>query len=333
MPKTKNAVAEYRNYFLPHDFPVLLLSGDYWRISSTPSPNLHFHNCLEIGICHSDSGYMAFNGRKDPLFFKAGDVTCVPRNIPHTTWSSEGTESHWSYLFINVEEFMKNLLPNATVKNYDLSVSAYKNYKYILNRDNYPEIYQLAMATVHEIEAQKPHYRACAAGLLMSLIVKLTRIQSEGGVLVTASENPPENAMIISPVLDYIEDNYPKQIDVDYLAEICHLSPTHFRRLFHSIMGTSPLDFINNTRITKACDLLRSTEDSILDISEAVGFHSVSSFNRHFSETIKTTPRNYRYETLAQKENTEKYQIRQYKGWMYPEKHPESPAPYNDQSR
>ena len=320
MSKSKSAVAEYRNYLLPHDFPVLLLSGDYWRISSQPRPNLHFHNCLEIGICHSDSGYMAFNGKSEPLYFKAGDVTCIPRNIPHTTWSSEGTESHWSYLFIDVSEFMKTMLPNSGIRNYDLSVSAYKDYKYIFSRSEYPEIYHLAVAAVHELETQQTHYRACASGLIMSLIIMLTRHQSEGGELVTSSDDPPENAMVLSPVLDYIEDNYSKQIDVDYLAEICHLSPTHFRRLFRSIIGTNPLDFINSTRITKACDLLRSTEDSILDISEAVGFHSVSSFNRHFAESTKTTPRNYRYETLLQKEKSEKMHIKQYKGWMYPEK-------------
>ncbi len=322
MSRKRSSVAEYRDYYLPYDFPVLLLSGDYWRISSNPSPNLHFHNCLEIGICHSDSGYMSFIGQKEPLYFKEGDVTCVPRNIPHTTWSSKGTESHWSYLFIDPEEFMKGMLPNAAAKSYDLSLSAYKDYKYILPRDSYPEVYALALTIVRELEAQKPHYRACVSGLIMSLIVLLIRIQSEGGELVTSSDNPPENAMVLSPVLDYIEDNYSKAIDVDYLAQICHLSPTHFRRVFHSITGTSPLDYINNIRINKACNLLRSTEESILNISEAVGFHSVSSFNRHFSTIMRTAPRNYRYETLKEKEETEKMQIKQYKGWMYPEEQP-----------
>ncbi len=321
MSKPKTSVAEYRNYYLPYDFPVLLLSGDYWRISSKPSPNLHFHNCLEIGICHSDSGYMSFIGQKDPLFFKEGDITCIPRNIPHTTWSSEGTESHWSYIFVDPEEFMKSMLPNVSARSYDLSISAYKDYKYILTREEHPDVYSLVLAVIKELQDQRVHYRACASGLLMSLIVLLTRIQSAGGVLVTSSDNPPENAMVLSPVLDYIEENYSRQIDVDYLAGICHLSPTHFRRLFHCIIGTNPLDYINNIRINKACNLLRSTEDSILDISESVGFHSVSSFNRHFSERLKTTPRTYRYETLQQKEKIDKYQIKQYKGWMYPPEH------------
>ena len=55
MPKTKNDIAEYRSYYLPSDFPVLLLSGEHWKISNIPSKHLHFHNCLEIGLCHSES--------------------------------------------------------------------------------------------------------------------------------------------------------------------------------------------------------------------------------------------------------------------------------------
>ncbi len=62
MAKSKRAVTEYRSYYLPTHFPVLLLSGDYWKISDIPSGSLHFHNCLEIGICHSDSGTLEING-------------------------------------------------------------------------------------------------------------------------------------------------------------------------------------------------------------------------------------------------------------------------------
>lgn len=319
MSKPKTSVAEYRNYYLPFDFPVLLLSGEHWKISNIPSKNLHFHNCLEIGVCHSESGYMEFNGRQEPLFFKEGDITCVPRNIPHTTYSSPNTESHWSYLFIDPGELFRNVLPSMA-RELDLSISAYEEYKYIFSREQYPQVYQLTMTIIHEMEEKKPHYQTSVMGLLLSLCIELHRIQSERGQKITQTGNTPENAMVISPVLDYIEDNYAQQFDINYLADICRLSPTHFRRLFHSIMGTSPLDFVNNTRITKACNLLRSTEHSILEISEMVGFRSVSSFNRHFMDVMQITPRNYRNETLIAKESQEKLSIMEYKGWMYPEK-------------
>ena len=175
MAKVKNVITEYRNYYLPMHFPVLLLSGDYWKISDIPSGRLHFHNCLEIGICHSDSGTMEFYG--EPLSFQAGDVTIIPRNVPHTTYSAPGTESHWSYLFFDPQELFKNLLPN-TWKNYDLSIYAFKGYKHILRREEYPTVYQLVMKIIQELEEQKPSYQISARGLLLSLYIELYRIQS-----------------------------------------------------------------------------------------------------------------------------------------------------------
>ena len=85
-----------------------------------------------------------------------------------------------------------------------------------------------------------------------------------------------------------------QQFTVEQLADLCHWSTTHFRRVFHNIMGVSPLEFVNSTRISKACTLLCSTEDSILNISETVGFRSVSSFNRTFSRIMLMSPREYR---------------------------------------
>ena len=111
-----------------------------------------------------------------------------------------------------------------------------------------------------------------------------------------------------------------QQFTIEYLADLCHWSPTHFRRVFHDIMGTSPLDFVNSTRISKACDLLRSTEESVLDISETVGFHSVSSFNRYFLKIMQISPREYRKQILKSDKRSENQSILEYAGWLYPEK-------------
>ena len=88
MAKAKGTITEYRNYYLPLHFPVLLLSDEHWKISDIPSGRQHFHNCLEIGICHSDSGVLEVFS--EPLAFRAGDVTVIPQNVPHTTYSSPG---------------------------------------------------------------------------------------------------------------------------------------------------------------------------------------------------------------------------------------------------
>ena len=134
MAKPKSTVTEYRSYYLPIHFPVLLLSGDYWKISDIPSGRLHFHNCLEIGICHSHSGYIEIFGEQ--ILFQAGDVTVIPKNVPHTTYSMPGTESHWSYIYLDPKELFRNMLP-ATWKNYDLTGYSPNNFSPILHREEF----------------------------------------------------------------------------------------------------------------------------------------------------------------------------------------------------
>lgn len=334
MPKQKNSVMEYRNYYLPVDFPVLILSGEHWKISDIPSSRLHFHNCLEIGLCHSCSGTMKFYS--EPMTFKAGDVTCIPRNIPHTTYSDKGTESRWSYIMFDPAELFRALLP-ASESGPELSLFSYRNYRHILPRTEYPHIHYLTQSIIDEMENTRPNYQSCVKGLLLALSIELNRIQEQANATEstcggpTSSSGPdavhsiPENALVISPALDYIEDHYSSQFPIEVLADLCHMSLTHFRRVFHSIMQTSPLDYLNSTRIMKACNLLRSTEESILSISEMAGFASVSNFNRHFHAVIHMTPREYRNQMLfaRQKEGTDvRHTILEFSGWMEPESDP-----------
>lgn len=327
MSKPKNTITEYRSYYLPMHFPVLLLSGDYWKISDVPSGRLHFHNCLEIGICHSHSGYIEIFGEKAP--FRAGDVTVIPKNVPHTTYSTPGTESLWSYIYLDPRELFRNLLP-ATWQNHDLAAYSLNSFRPILHREEYPQILPLAESVIRELKEQKPSFQLSARGLLLSLYIEIYRIQSlekngggaadQQGRETPEAENETENALVIAPALNYIEENYMQQFTIERLADLCHWSPTHFRRVFHDIMGTSPLDFVNNTRISKACHLLRSTEESVLNISEMVGFHSVSSFNRYFLKIMQMSPRDYRKQLLKSDKRTENPSILEYAGWLYPEK-------------
>ena len=332
MAKPKRTVTEYRSYYLPTQFPVLLLSGDYWKISDIPSGSLHFHNCMEIGLCHSDSGTLEINGEKHT--FRADDITVLPRNVPHTTYSTPGTKSHWSYLFLDPKEMFRNLLP-ASWTNYDLAIDAFPSFRYIFSRTDFPHIHYLVSYIIHELEVQNPCYQISVRSLLSSLYIELYRIESLGGVnpdsvkpdsaeLDTLNERKKEgeiaeNSLVISPALDYIEENYMQQFTIEYLADLCHWSPTHFRRVFHDIMGTSPLDYVNNTRILKSCILLRSTEHSILDISEMVGFRSVSSFNRYFIKLMQLPPREYRKQMKQSEKKAENQSILEFAGWMRPE--------------
>lgn len=183
------------------------------------------------------------------------------------------------------------------------------------------------MAVIRELEEQKPSYQLSAKGLLLSLYIELYRIESEPeigggadkGKKEAADDSPVDNTLVIAPALEYIEENYMQQFTIEHLANLCHWSPTHFRRVFHDIMGTSPLDYLNNTRIMKSCNLLRSTEESVLNISEMAGFHSVSSYNRCFVKIMQMSPREYRKQMQQSDKRAQNPSILEYAGWMFPE--------------
>ncbi len=310
MPKPKKEIVEYRNYDLPVNFPVLLLSGERWHISEIKSERLHFHNCLEIGICHSDEAIMEFYGV--PKTIKEGDITCVPRHLPHTTYSSPGMSSLWSYIFLDPEELFRDY-----IRNQEMSLTLLQNFPLlILNKEQEPVVHLLATSIMNELQQRRACFQACARGLLMTLCIHFLRLQKDQYEDIPGP--PPDNALVISPALDYIRDNYASQFPIETLANLCHLSGTHFRRVFNSIMGTSPLDFINNTRIYKACTLLRSTEATVLTISEQVGFRSVSSFNRHFAKIMGMSPRDWRTQMIQMESKNEwrKQTILEFKGWL-----------------
>lgn len=310
MSRKKKTVIEFRNYDLPAHFPVLLLTGEHWRISDVPSGRLHIHNCLEIGLCETDSGTMKFEDTSHP--FQAGDVTVVSCDIPHTTYSSPGTASKWSYLFVDVGELLHPFFSGADLHQVDLLSLSQHHLSLIMGKKDYPVIHSLVTELIEEMKKKEAGYELGVRGLFLALASNLLRIDADSHRL---KDSQPENALVIAPALDFIRYHYMEDFPMENLALLCGLSPTHFRRLFSSIMGSRPLEHLNATRIRKAADLLRMTEESVLSISERVGFHSISSFNRHFLDLMGQSPRGWRRQMSILKDQS----VFKYNGWMYAE--------------
>ncbi|TAH65844.1 MAG: AraC family transcriptional regulator [Anaerolineaceae bacterium] len=314
MARPKNPVIEYRNYNLPHDFPIILLTGEVWRISDARSGRLHFHNCLEIGLCETDSGIIEFMDTSRTFY--ADNITVIASDVPHTTYSSPGTQSKWSYVFIDTETIWGSYFPIDILPDRELILDLFHNYYTILSKENHPEIYALITMIINELKTQNNNYQLIVRGFVLALLFKLLRIYKEEKLHTLQDYEFHENSFVISPALSLIRSHYMNDFSIEDLATLCHLSTAHFRRVFTSIMGYNPLEFVNNTRIVNASILLRTTEMPILDISEEVGFRSVSSFNRHFLTILGMTPMEYRKEMSYIRNRS----VFTYTGWIAPPK-------------
>ena len=78
------------------------------------------------------------------------------------------------------------------------------------------------------------------------------------------------------------------------LADLVYMNPSAFSRFFRQSTGRTVTGHICELRIGLACRLLTESDDSILNISQEVGFANLSNFNRRFRQLRSTTPRDYR---------------------------------------
>ena len=83
-------------------------------------------------------------------------------------------------------------------------------------------------------------------------------------------------------------------LSIEELAQLCHVSTSHFRRLFKQVLGWAPLDYLQVIRIDRACVLLYNCEYSVTDIGMQVGYPSPSSFSRQFRRIHGISPSQWR---------------------------------------
>ncbi|MCC6857311.1 MAG: helix-turn-helix transcriptional regulator [Bryobacterales bacterium] len=86
--------------------------------------------------------------------------------------------------------------------------------------------------------------------------------------------------------------------DLAALARIARLSPHHFLRVFESVTGTTPHQYVLRTKLRRAAVRLRTGNDRILDVALDCGFGDVSNFNRSFRSEFGVSPRRYRTELI-----------------------------------
>lgn len=98
----------------------------------------------------------------------------------------------------------------------------------------------------------------------------------------------------IEEALKYIESNYSEQISINKIAKWLNLDRSYMYRLFKSITGISPQEYLLDFRIRKACDLLKNTDLTITNISRSVGYDDSLYFSRLFKNKKGKTPSEYR---------------------------------------
>lgn len=95
-------------------------------------------------------------------------------------------------------------------------------------------------------------------------------------------------------VLDHIARNFGQPLTIEDLAREAGISPSHFSRVFKTVLGETPYQYLMDYRIEQAKKMLTERDRPLIDIALACGFADQPHFTRIFKRLTGQTPRDWR---------------------------------------
>jgi AraC-like DNA-binding protein/ligand-binding sensor protein len=133
-----------------------------------------------------------------------------------------------------------------------------------------------------------------AIGLLAIFADHLAMKSNQLVVQATHAETP-----VIARARRFISENYKEDLSLGQVSHSVNMNRFNFCRQFRQVTGLSFTEFVSRTRIEKAQDLLLNPHLHISEIAFAVGFQSLSNFNRMFKRIIGRSPTDGRDKVAA----------------------------------
>jgi AraC family transcriptional regulator, melibiose operon regulatory protein len=97
----------------------------------------------------------------------------------------------------------------------------------------------------------------------------------------------------IKDMLAWIHLHYDEAVSLENIAKAGLLSKSECCRYFKSILGLSPMQYVNYYRIEKSLSLLQHTDLSVTEVAYKVGFNGSSYYIEQFKKSMHTTPKSY----------------------------------------
>lgn len=248
-----------------------------------PVSNIHYHKELEFISVYEGTFVCEVYGRE--YVAEAGDVIFINSRVPHSTRSEK--PSRTGLLQFEENNFYDDEITD--IIKYSMRFQSQLACPVAVFKSH--ALFSVLNEIFSEVDGKERSYEV----FVKSDIYRILGILYREGALSDAERvyNNPDVQKIL-PILSYINDSYAEDITLDAVSERLGFDRSYFCRIFKLGTGATFTEYLNFVRICKAERKLQSTKSSILEISEAVGFSSVSYFNRMFKKYRNCSPRFYR---------------------------------------
>jgi AraC-like DNA-binding protein len=255
--------------------------------------NWHYHEDYELLFTIRGGGIRIVGDNMN--HYGDNELVFIGRNLPHLFKNEENNEPETvDYIVVRFNDLFS--------EQSFFSIPEFSQISQFLKLANRGIIF--SKETTHKISKQIIKLSESAgADRIINLMIILKTLSNEKYFQLLASEtfslkSSTKGEERIQKVINYITDNYMKDLTLVILSEMAFMTTNSFCRYFKARTGKTVFQFIRQFRVNKACQMLINGEKSISDICFDTGFNSLSTFNRIFKSLTSISASEYKSKYL-----------------------------------
>ncbi len=223
-------------------------------------------------------------GKTHTSLYGKGDISITPAKVPFfARWDGD---DHYMQIRI-ASHFIQSVAREALAMNPD-RLELVPEFR---TRD--PQIESIGMLLLTELKQENLGGKIYIESLANVLAVHLLRQYTTAKPQLQVYEGGLPQRQLLQ-VLEYVHEHLDQDIKLADLAQLLGMSQFHFSHLFKQSIGTSPYQYLLQQRVERAKQLLKQTDQSIMDIAFLCGFNSHSHLSKQFRQLTGITPNAYR---------------------------------------
>lgn len=274
-------------------FPCALYRVDKFH----PAYEMSFHWHTEYEIIAVRQGQIELTVNDESRVLQAGDVMFISDGMLHGgTPRGEDTV----YDCIVFEDGI--LTKNSTASEIGEIFRHGRSVKTYLPKEAYPELSERAFRLADELASLENEERRGGEIVCLGLILQFFGEAIRRGCCEDGYTETNRHLSRLKNALSYMEDHYSERVTLSALADAAGVTPKYLCRSFCSLTGKTPISYLNEYRIDRACEFLRTTDEPMLEIAGRCGFSDQSYFVKLFKRQKGITPGEYR-DTAAKDKN------------------------------
>ncbi len=282
-----------------YEHPTLINNEEYpfdtfWFWLSNDKPigcHVHFHKEVEIIYVTTGALDIWLDGKKTTVH-KEQLIMIHPNEMHRMNLGNDNVCCYFGFKF-DPSILYSTRQTVSEIKTLTPFCISPTNKQRIFSRNELPgDIRGLVESCVSEGSNKNFGFTLAIRSKIIEIVLAIIRAWHKQGILED-EEMPTGLAETIHQAQSYIMQNF-ADINEQEIAQRCNMSYSYFSRSFKKLMGISFSEYVNYVRMNEAQKMLISSDKSVSEIAQALGFSSASHFIRTFKANKGCTPNQFK---------------------------------------